>query len=255
MHLEKTLIVTAVAGIACSASLSAQAALLAGSVLAFDAGVLSGSTAISGSYFRFEPYGDFAMSMHNGIIIGAVQTATGSHPGAPDGSESPDIDNPVPGLFSNTTMHQSLSPITVVNNDVNNDGGFTQTLDFSGWGVTWNGIPNIALGGGIQDCGTSSDGICVNGSGVDIAGTFNNGSGLATITCTIADCANGSAFTLNYTATGAQGDTSNFDGVVYVLHMEGQINTVPIPASAWLFGSGIIGLLGVARRKATQVTR
>ncbi len=27
------------------------------------------------------------------------------------------------------------------------------------------------------------------------------------------------------------------------------ISTVPIPAAVWLFGSGLLGLLGIARRK------
>ena len=31
--------------------------------------------------------------------------------------------------------------------------------------------------------------------------------------------------------------------------IRGQINVVPIPAALWLFGSGLIGLIGVARRK------
>ena len=30
----------------------------------------------------------------------------------------------------------------------------------------------------------------------------------------------------------------------------GQVSTVPVPAAAWLFGSGLLGLVGVARRKA-----
>ncbi|MEZ5540851.1 MAG: VPLPA-CTERM sorting domain-containing protein [Pseudomonadota bacterium] len=29
------------------------------------------------------------------------------------------------------------------------------------------------------------------------------------------------------------------------------MNHVPVPAAAWLFGSGLLGLLGVARRKRT----
>jgi hypothetical protein len=29
----------------------------------------------------------------------------------------------------------------------------------------------------------------------------------------------------------------------------GNISTVPIPAAAWLFGSGLIGMIGVAKRK------
>jgi hypothetical protein len=31
--------------------------------------------------------------------------------------------------------------------------------------------------------------------------------------------------------------------------IRGQVNVVPIPAAVWLFGSGLIGLIGIARRK------
>ena len=30
-----------------------------------------------------------------------------------------------------------------------------------------------------------------------------------------------------------------------------EVSAVPVPAAAWLFGSGLIGLIGVARRKTT----
>ena len=30
------------------------------------------------------------------------------------------------------------------------------------------------------------------------------------------------------------------------------VTSVPVPATAWLFGSGLIGLVGVARRKHTR---
>lgn len=29
-----------------------------------------------------------------------------------------------------------------------------------------------------------------------------------------------------------------------------QVSSVPVPAAAWLLGSGLLGLVGVARRKA-----
>jgi len=32
--------------------------------------------------------------------------------------------------------------------------------------------------------------------------------------------------------------------------MANDITAVPVPAAVWLFGSGLIGLVGVARRKA-----
>lgn len=36
----------------------------------------------------------------------------------------------------------------------------------------------------------------------------------------------------------------------YSLYLEGAVSTVPAPAAVWLFGSGLLGLIGVARRKA-----
>ncbi|MBI5783055.1 MAG: VPLPA-CTERM sorting domain-containing protein, partial [Gammaproteobacteria bacterium] len=30
----------------------------------------------------------------------------------------------------------------------------------------------------------------------------------------------------------------------------GDVAVVPVPAAVWLFGSGLLGLIGVARRKA-----
>lgn len=32
--------------------------------------------------------------------------------------------------------------------------------------------------------------------------------------------------------------------------LTGTVSAVPIPASVWLFGSGLIGLIGIAKRKA-----
>lgn len=34
--------------------------------------------------------------------------------------------------------------------------------------------------------------------------------------------------------------------------LEGSVNTVPVPAAVWLFGSGLVGLVGMARQKKQQ---
>ena len=46
-------------------------------------------------------------------------------------------------------------------------------------------------------------------------------------------------------------DGSSFDGFIARWRLEGTMNTsaVPVPAAVWLFGSGLLGLVGVARRK------
>ncbi len=242
---SKTLLSTSIALALAGTSLSANSALTTSAVLDFtgtfglDAG---GSTGIILTPIQSGPDG--------GIHIGVTQDTNGhnSHGGASHINEG-GLDKE--WLFSgNSGMHFTASPITVVDNDVNNDGGFTKTLDFSGWRMTWNAIPSIPLGGGIQDCGTSTDGICVtsNPEPVDIAGTYDNGSGLATITCSTASCSNSSTFTLTYAAVVPMADTTNFDGTPYSLDITGKVNAVPVPAAAWLFGSGLAGLIAVSRR-------
>ena len=153
-------------------------------------------------------------------------------------------------FFGSAGQSFTTSPVVVTNEDVNSDGGFTKELDFSGWAVSWNGIPAINMGGGQQDCGTSSDGICLTDpppptSPIDIANIetptgsgifvpYENGTARATLVCTIADCPFGSNFTLTYTAIVPQADPSNFGGVTYGVNLTGVIldpNAKPIANS------------------------
>ena len=48
---------------------------------------------------------------------------------------------------------------------------------------------------------------------------------------------------------GLQQGTSKDSGRYAWAVQSGDIGAVPIPAATWLFGSGLIGLIGVARRK------
>ncbi len=48
--------------------------------------------------------------------------------------------------------------------------------------------------------------------------------------------------------TGRIGGVANANSVIAKL---GQITVVPVPAALWLFGSGLLGLAGIARRKAS----
>lgn len=243
--MKKLVLSTAiVAALGAGVSTSANAALASNALLNFDAGVTtclalcsSPSVAVnsvnSGSYFGMDTNGNgtvasterTAIAQNDGLIVGTIQAASGSHSGAPDSSESPGIDQPW-GFFGNTGMHYTASATNVLS-----ASGNTATLDFSGWGVTWNGIAAINMGGGAWG---------------------SNANGVADITCAV-DCADGDTYTLDYTATVPLGDPSGFGGVKYNLHLVGTIGTavsaVPVPAAVWLFGSGLLGLVGVARRK------
>jgi len=250
--MNKTQLTTAVALALGATSFGAQANLTTSAVLEFSAGgagtvsCLLGTTPpctnplfnvtdIVGSFFSMDSDGSGSvqisekvpMSMVNGIHIGTVQGASGSHTGGPNGSETPNIDNPW-NFFSNTGMSQTTSPITET---------APGQLDFSGWGVTWAGIPNIPMGGDTAN--------------------FAGDTGIATITCSTASCSDSSTFVLDYAAHVPLGDPSMFGGVPYALHLEGHVagavSSVPVPAAAWLMGSGLLGLVGVARRRKAKV--
>lgn len=51
-----------------------------------------------------------------------------------------------------------------------------------------------------------------------------------------------------YIYLGANSYIVSFDSGSSVLTVD--VNPVPVPAAAWLFGSGLLGLVGVARRRA-----
>ena len=48
--------------------------------------------------------------------------------------------------------------------------------------------------------------------------------------------------------TGTSGSSAGDNYYVWAIH-DGDIGAVPVPAAVWLFGSGLIGLIGMARRK------
>ena len=184
-------------------STGSHAALPSDAVLTFDLGVCAGNSCTSGSFFGVEVAPgtviDTPIESFNGIVLGTTQPASGSHVGAPDGSESPDIDKPWL-FFGNTGMHQSLFPITIVADD----GAGNVSLDFSGWSATWAAIPSIPLGSGAWD---------------------GNPDGIAIMTCANT-CEGGDTYTLAYSATVPPGDPSGFGGVGFNLQLEGTVTGV-----------------------------
>lgn len=255
--MKKLILSTAViAALGMGASTSASAALVNGDVLNFNPGVVQatssgGSKVTGGSYFGMDADKNgtitlkerSALVQNDGLILGTTQSASGSHTGAPGctppgtgtdpctaGSETAGIDQPWT-FFGSTGLDYTTNATNVLS-----ASGNTATVDFSGWTVTWNGIAAIPMNSGAW-------------------GT--NANGVADITCNV-DCAVGDTYVLDYTATVPAGDASGFGGVSYQLHLEGSIaagavSAVPVPAAAWLFGSGLLGLVGVARRKKAQV--
>ena len=230
---------------AAGVSTSASAALASNAVLNFTAPTLNGSgyvVAASGSWFAMDSNNSSSIgaservgiSSFNGLVLGTTQLATGSHAGIPTGAEGKNVDNAW-GFFGNTGMHQTTSASTMLTS-----AGNTASVDLSGWNVTWNGIGSIPMGTGAWNP--------IAGAGTGATGLTN---GVGLVTCAV-DCAVGDTYTLNYSATVPLGDPSGFGGVKYYLHLQGTIaagSAVPVPAAAWLFGSGLLGLAGIARRR------
>lgn len=216
--MKKTLLISSMAiVIGASVNFSASAALPLNGLLTFDSGgntcSYHGSCSVkSGSYFGMDLNGSgsitsnerTAISQHNGLIIGTIQAATGSHAGYPDGTESRGIDSAW-SFFGNTGMHYMSSPSNVISDD----SAGNVTLDFSGFGVTWNGISEIDMGG--------------------LAWEGNN-DGEAVLTCQVS-CALGERYTLDYSAAVPLGDPSGFGGVTYNFHLEGTVGHAgpPLP--------------------------
>lgn len=57
-------------------------------------------------------------------------------------------------------------------------------------------------------------------------------------------------YTATFVSAGVYGpEWGSFDGLGYFEVWNVQINSVPLPAAMWLFASGLLGLLGIARRR------
>lgn len=114
--------------------------------------------------------------------------------------------------FGISGNHRTTAAVTVI------DG---TTLDFSGWVMILSGSEDYSLG-----------------TQQNIANyTFD-----------------GTNFTLDYywdLSDNGNNPLGSLEVSNYHLHLEGTVSHVPIPAAAWLFGSGLLGLVGMARRKRT----
>jgi len=116
--------------------------------------------------------------------------------------------------------------------DVLSASGSSATLDMSGWSVAFLGL--------VIDAGSGAWNDAANG-------WTGNVDGVGQITCAV-DCGDGDSYVLQYTATIPDGDPSGFGNVHFGWRIQGTVSAVPIPAAAWLFGSGLLMLIGSSKR-------
>ena len=213
---------------------SANADLASGSLGLEIQGNLSPACLYGGTYPACD-YGAF-----DTVDAGSFFNMDGSPAGAVDGDALMLLDgtaqayngNPVPPTYDDSGTHVTApwdffgARGTNVHGGLGVSGGDT-AVDMSTWGVVWGEVPFINMGGDATQGDTST----------------------AALVCPGGTCEAGESFTLDYSAHVPIGDPSGFGGVLYELHLQGTVNAVPVPAAVWLFGSGLLGLVGIARRR------
>lgn len=261
MDFTKSIFALALGSVGMMGAMSAHAfAMNVGDTLSIQAPTFDGNgyvVAGSGSFFAMDLNGDglfrvsdrIALSQGTtGLVIGTTTTAGPSHYGLPTVGEMGSIDAAW-GFLGNTGSDFLVTGVT---------GDTVTGLDFSGWRVTWNGIPSLDMGGGLQDCETPSDGVCVQyypgaygqpGTSVDYDGVHNNGTGIATFAW---DGVYGHAYTIDYLATVPKADPYGFGGVGYLLHLQGVV-AVPEASTYGMLLAGL-GLVGFAARRRNRYT-
>ena len=116
--------------------------------------------------------------------------------------------------------------------------GNVMTLDVSSWFANWNGTD-------------FSQGYTEAGDAVTASTDWTNsadfiGQGLpqgGSASCTGTTCTFNNLRWEAYISGGA------FDGKTGFWSLDGTATVVPVPAAVWLFGSGLLGLVGIARRR------
>ena len=216
--MKKTLIFTALASVGMMAATSANAALSGGETLDFDDGV--GSCEVGGTY--------------PDCSYGASTVAVGSYFAMDISGDGVFANNervPIASAGTGLTLG-SAQAIGAIDLDWSFAGNFGRHHTNSGGGVpTVNPDGSVDMTGWFVNWGAEGD--------------INMGTGAAaTVDCGAGTCAAFESFSLDYTAVVPSG---GFAGVAYQLHLEGTV--VPVPAAVWLFGSGLLGLVGIARRR------
>ena len=236
MNFKKTMFALAVGSVGIMGAMSAHAsdvtgALHNGDSLSITTSTLDASGNVvpgTGSWFGMDSNGNGAITNveliilsqgTTGIVIGQATTAGASHGGLPVAGDTNAITRPW-DFLGNTGSDFTTTGIT---------GSTTAGLNFSGWRVTWNGIPPINMGGGAWGTG------------------FTNG--VANFTW---NGVYGSAYTLDYAATTPLGDPSGIGGVRYALRLTGTVTPVPEASTYGMMLAGL-GLVGFAVRRRKLV--
>lgn len=180
----------------------------------------------SGSWFGVDFNGNYAISSMEktamypgtagGLIVGQTQAAG-------------EIDHSV-FMGTDAQVHTVSAPVS-------GDG----TLDLSGWRWLWDNGNSWTLGSGAWTP-TNAGALGAPASGYADGVALFSWSGVY-----------GDGYSLWYAATEPLNSQTGCGGCQFFWHLEGTVvaapSAVPAPAAAWLFASGLLGLLGLRKRR------
>ena len=171
-------------------------------------------------------------------------------------------DNTIDGYFG-AQLYLLGSPTEMSIRYLGKEAGYTNTFNFDGSQIystadypdnAWYSPPAAGpvvsiLSGLLPFCFTTdsgADSVCnganpdgsVGGAGVNWFVTFSN-----------TTATSGTTVDLWLDDNGGGPDDNHDDMGIRLSIRGGEFGVVPIPASVWLFGSGLLGLVGIARRK------
>lgn len=158
-----------------------------------------------------------------GLIIGVAQPYQGPSVGV-DAPYDPSTGQNITSAFQAVFQGQpypAWGTFYSTSAIVDNDGG---TLDFTGWNMVWDVNPAIF------------------GSGA-----YHYPPGDAVFTLMPGGAYGTGRYALNYFSKNCA--TGDFECQGILVHLEGSISLVPLPAAIWLFGPGLLGLVAVAKRE------
>jgi hypothetical protein len=156
-------------------------------------------------------------------------------------------------LPTNTPIN-GTSYNTAFSNNATTDNG---TADADGW-VDGSGNPVSEMGhlfyvtlGNLGVCtpDDANPGLCVNppSFGLTNTGPFSNAQSFNYWSGSEFDA--GIAWNLNFASGRQRNDLSKNQSLLAWAVRSGDVSAVPVPAAVWLFGSGLLGLMGVMRRQ------
>lgn len=139
------------------------------------------------------------------------------------------------GTISSPTTGLETASVTGSGTLTVNDGAVTPGILSAD--LAWIDIASFGVAGSINTQGTANlTNITYTGSDTDLVALANAGTGIQTAT-------------FQFTSATSLTDLFSNSSQVTTTSFSGSIAAVPLPAAVWLFGSGLLGLVGIARRR------